>query len=377
LSNRDRQPLGYGLIGCGAFGLFCLEQYAAMSEVRLVAAADASPAAARRAEAAFELDACESAEELLRRSDVDIVHIAAPPVSHVALVTQALAAGKHVLCEKPLATNLDDARAMVGRARRAKRLLAVNLIMRYNPLCQAVDLIIKKGLLGEPLHGFFENYAKDEPLGPDHWFWDRDKSGGIFIEHGVHFFDLVEWWLGPGVVLASQESKRPGTDLVEHVNCTIAYGDGVLFNFYHGFHQTTRMDRQELRIVFERGSLALTEWVPTRLTIDAIVDDAALEMLQDIMPAAEVETVATYRGNERLCTSRHKPYAVDRRVVVSCGAGMSKQELYAHVLRALLADQVAAVRNSSHQRRVNESNGISSLETAVAADRLARETCGV
>jgi predicted dehydrogenase len=49
----------------------------------------------------------------------------------------------------------------------------------------------------------FLNEAGDEGLGPEHWFWDRDTSGGIFVEHGVHFFDLVASWLGAGHVVAA------------------------------------------------------------------------------------------------------------------------------------------------------------------------------
>ncbi|MDQ3622442.1 MAG: Gfo/Idh/MocA family oxidoreductase [Verrucomicrobiota bacterium] len=81
---------------------------------------------------------------------------------------------------------------------------------------------------------------KTSPCRPRHWFWDREKSGGIFIEHGVHFFDLFEWWLGPGKVLAAQQVQRPGSALIEHVSCTVLYRDSALVQFYHGFHQPTR-----------------------------------------------------------------------------------------------------------------------------------------
>ena len=73
-------------------------------------------------------------------------------------------------------------------------------------------------MLGEVLHGSFENYASDENLPAEHWFWDRAKSGGIFVEHGVHFFDLFAGWLGPGRVEAAQVGVRPGTAIEEHVH---------------------------------------------------------------------------------------------------------------------------------------------------------------
>ncbi len=370
MSGERERPVGYGLVGCGGFGLFCLEQYAGMHGLKRIAVADADAGRARAAAAKSGLEAC-SVDELLAREDVEIVHVAAPPFTHRELVAKALAAGKHVLCEKPLAVELDGAREMAAAARRAGRVLAVNLIMRYNPLCAALKKIVEERLLGEPLHGFLENYAKDEPLPAGHWFWDREKSGGIFIEHGVHFFDLFSWWLGEGRAVAAQETRRPGTDIVEQVACTAMYGD-VPVNFYHGFHQPARMDRQEMRLLFERGSVSLDEWVPTRARIDAIADRKTLEALRALAPGPEPEVVEEYQGEARKCSGRHKQLEVDGRYLVTLEAGMGKQELYGHVLRALLDDQLAAIADPGHRRRVDESNGVSSLAMAVAADRLAR-----
>ena len=170
-----------------------------------------------------------------------------------------------MICEKPLAMTVEQADAMIAAARKHDRLLVANLMQRYNPVYDAVKRLIQSQALGELLHGYFENYASDENLPPEHWFWDRAKSGGIFIEHGVHFFDLFAGWLGPGTVVAAQRGIRPGSSppIEEQVQCTVRYGPTVLVNFYHGFHQTGRMDRQELRLVFERGDVTLYDWVPT------------------------------------------------------------------------------------------------------------------
>ena len=128
-------------------------------------------------------------------------------------------------------------------------------------------------MLGDVLYGSFENYASDENLPADHWFWDRGKSGGIFVEHGVHFFDLFAGWFGPGRVEAAQVGVRPGTAIEEHVQATVRYGDVALVNFYHGFHQAGRMDRQQIRLVFERGDVTLSDWVPTRARVHALVNE--------------------------------------------------------------------------------------------------------
>ena len=365
--------MGYGLIGCGNFGRFCLEQYADVDAIKRVAVADVDQQAARETAARFGVAASASIEAMLDRPDVDLVHIATPPTTHKDIAMAALEAGKHVLCEKPLATNHADGRAMVEAATRTNRRLTVNLIMRYDPMCQAVKRILEDHLLGDPLHAIFENYAKDEPLPPEHWFWDRARSGGIFVEHGVHFFDLFEMWFGPGQVRAAQQSIRPRSNgIVEQVNCTVAYGPTVLANFYHGFHQTERMDRQEIRIVCERGTMLLFDWVPTRMAIDCMVDENRLERLNAILPQAKLEQLDSYGGDSRRVTSRHKTYDVDGRFRISANMGLSKTKLYGQVLRALIEDQLIAIRDPNHLCLVDEQNGLSCLEIATWADKLAR-----
>ena len=176
-------------------------------------------------------------------------------------------------------------------------------MQRYNPIYDAVKRLIESQILGDLLHGYFENYASDENLPPEHWFWDRSKSGGIFIEHGVHFFDLFAGWLGQGSVVAAQRGIRPGSSppIEEHVHCTVRYGPTILVNFYHGFHQTGRMDRQELRLVFEWGDVTLFDWVPTRVRIHAIVDEAQTRRLCDLFPGSRLDVSASYSPKDRAC----------------------------------------------------------------------------
>ena len=111
--------------------------------------------------------------------------------------------------QKPLATTVADAETLAVLAEREGRCCVANLVERYNPLADAVRDVIRSNLLGDLVHGLFVNDAADEGLGPGHWFWNRSVSGGIFVEHGVHFFDLVASWLGHGEVVAAARSVRP------------------------------------------------------------------------------------------------------------------------------------------------------------------------
>jgi hypothetical protein len=177
-------------------------------------------------------------------------------------------------------------------------------------------------------------------------------------------------------VLAAQQGARPGGLIIEHVNCTVRYRDSALVNFYHGFHQPSRADRQEWKLVFEMGSISMLEWVPTTMRIDCLTDDATLDALRRLLPAAEVHEVERYRGAARHGTSRHQPREIDGRFTLSAGSGLPKMELYGQMLRALLDDQIAAIHDPAHARRIDEDNGVNSLAMAVTAQQQADRISG-
>lgn len=360
-------PIRYGLIGCGGFGRFCLESYQGMEGLQCVAVADQDAALAQSTAARAGVECCGSPDELLRRGDIDLVHLATPPFTHAPLAKAALLAGKHVLCEKPLALDLRDATDMIQLAAENKLILAVNLIMRYNPLCRAVKDVIDSGLLGAPVHASLVNSAKDEQLPPEHWFWDREKSGGIFIEHGVHFFDLFEWWFGPGTMLSGHQVHRPESRVVDQVLAAVQYGGGVLGTFYHGFHQLSRRDEQNWRLIFELGTITLTEWVPTEMKLDASLSQADFDKLTALLPGVRAQSVGRYPAAETKARSRHRDRLVEVHAAMTLDAGFPKMELYAKMLRDLMADQLAAIEDPAHTRLVSERNGLTSLAYAVSA----------
>jgi predicted dehydrogenase len=361
-----------GVIGCGGFGLYALQQFAQVPGVKLAGMAGTHREAAYAAARRFGIPDIEDVGKMLARNDIDMVYIATPPFLHHPQAIDALRAGKHVICEKPLAMTVAQADEMVALAHKHNRLLVANLMQRYNPLSAAVSRLIEGKILGEPLHGYFENYASDENLGPGHWFWDRSKSGGIFIEHGVHFFDLFSGWFGPGKVVAAQRGLRPGSSppAEEQVQCMVRYGPSLLVNFYHGFHQAGRMDRQELRLVFERGDVTLFDWVPTRLRVQAIADEAQTRALCELFPGARLDSTMVYGPKERACEARHKSLDVYQMLELHWGEGTIKSHRYGGLLRAILTDQLAWIRDPSHPRRITEKNGRDSLAVACDADRM-------
>lgn len=364
--------LGLGVLGCGAFGRFALSFVTQLPEIELIGIGDTYPDAAKLATDQFGMPDLGSAEELVDNPDVDLVYIATPPFLHHKQAMLALEAGKHVICEKPLALTMEQADEMIAASLEQDRLLAANLVQRYNPLYDPVKTIIENRLLGHPLHAYFENYAKDEPLGPHHWFWDREESGGIFVEHGVHFFDMFQGWLGGSQVESAQRVMRPKSTIEEQVQCTVRYDEDVLVNFYHGFHQPARLDRQELRIVFERGDITLEGWIPVGARVRGIMSQKTDARLQDILPDATREVVESYEDDEKLCSGRHKNLKVDERVRFTTPDGVDKEQRYGEMIQSMFRDQIRWIADRSHERKITAENGRESLAVALEADRLAR-----
>ena len=370
--------IGLGVIGMGGFGLFAVQQFMQTGNVKLVAIAGSKREEAVTAAKRFGAAHLDTLEELLNHPDINLIYIATPPFLHYEQAMRALDAGKHVICEKPLAMNPEQGQAMLDKAAEKGLLMVTNLMQRYNPMFERVKHLIDKKLLGEVLHGYFENYAGDEGLSPEHWFWDRTKSGGIFVEHGVHFFDMFAGWLGNGRVVAAQVAKRPNSaDIEDQVNCTVEYGDaetGVkTVNFYHGFTQTGRMDRQEMRIVFERGDITLHEWVPTRLVMRAVADEETTRELMSLFPGAQLNVTANIGGKDRLLRGRHKQFEAYQQLELRYGFGDDKQHLYSELLRLMFRDQISAVHYPEKHRKITNQNGLDSLRTATEADKMARE----
>ncbi len=384
--------LRLGLVGCGAFARFSMAQYRQLPGVSVEAVADIDPAAAARAAAEFQVPAL-PAEQVLAAADVDLVYIATPPAMHHGQARAALVAGKHVLVEKPLATTLTDAQDLQDVAARHRRVCVANLVERYNPLADATKRVIESGRLGRLVHGVFLNEAADEGLRPEHWFWNRAISGGIFVEHGVHFFDLAAFWLGPGRVVSAVRGLRPtptgqrgaSAGVEEQVLCTCRHASGpdgrgpttpephggVLFHFEHGFHQASRLDRQEMRLVFERGELRLFDWVPTHGIVRGLLDTAGIEELAAILPESSVRVVERCEGEGRRIRGRFTPFEADALVEITFTTGMTKLGIYGQVVRDLAADQIAWIRDPAHVRRLTEEDSVRSVAMACDADRMA------
>jgi predicted dehydrogenase len=193
------RKLGVGVIGTGFSGK--MHARAALANgARLVGVVGTDGEKSRRV--AEQLGAEErfaDARSLIEHQGVDVVHVCTPNVFHVPLADCALAQGKHVVCEKPLAVSVKDAVALAARAAEAGVVAAVPFVYRYHAMVLEARSRIAAGQLGavQLVHG---SYLQDWLLGAEDANWRVSAEIGgpsrAFADIGAHWCDLVEWLTG-------------------------------------------------------------------------------------------------------------------------------------------------------------------------------------
>lgn len=360
--NNNTNQLSIGIIGAGGFALFAAKAFLKVDGITITYVADIDSALASNF--AKEVNAVVCSEEQLYGSAVDLIYIATPPFLHYTQSKRALQSGKHVICEKPAALKTVHAEELAKYATEHNLLYTVNLMQRYNPLYSAVNHIIREKWLGDFVHGFFENYASDEKLVPDHWFWDRNKSGGIFIEHGVHFFDMFHGWFGEGKLLHSFEISRMA-NVYDKVQAVVMYGNSPV-NFYHGFNQPKLLDRQELRLQFDRGDITLYEWVPVMIRMHGLFTKEQLENICAIFPIASVEMHNDY-GEIQKVKGKFTDIDFNAKATIVSGNIDDKMDRYEQLVMSMITDQWSWIKDRNHTRVIDETNAVESLRIAEEA----------
>ena len=366
------EALNIGIVGAGGFAGFAAKAFLSIPGINIMAITDINEEAATQMANDLNAKSYNTYESFLKEPGIDVVYIATPPFLHYQQSKMALLAGKHVICEKPAALKLSEAVELLSLASSHQLLYVVNLMQRYNSLYEVVNTIVKKKILGNFLHGFFENYASDENLNDDHWFWDETKSGGIFIEHGVHFFDIFSGWLGNGEVVNALQIQRPGINkkIIDRVHATVMYKEGVV-NFYHGFDQPKILDRQEMRLLFEHGEITLYEWVPVKMKLHGLVKDEQLKFLKEIVGEASVIYHNKPQTGNQKVNGRFTEINFDNEITLECGSIEEKQNRYQQLLKDMLTDQWNWIKDRNHKRIIDGNNAVESLQMAEQATKIA------
>ena len=193
-----QRELRFGVLGAGQISRIASHEINRHVQAKVVAVSDPHPE--RLAELATSLGGLRTYsdnEALLADPELDAVFIAAPNAFHAPLALRALASGKHVVVEKPFATNAAEAALVVEAARRAGKLLSVGMNQRFRADSQRVAQLVRAGKLGHVYHAkaFWFRRAGIPKLGT--WFGKKALAGGgALYDIGVHLLDLALFTMG-------------------------------------------------------------------------------------------------------------------------------------------------------------------------------------
>jgi predicted dehydrogenase len=216
--------LGVAVIGAGMAGRSHAAGYRTaptlygpdLPEVRLVAIADVNEAAANDTARRYGFERAEiSWKAVAEAGDIDVVSVVVANPLHREIVEALVAAGKHVLCEKPLAPSIEDAEAMVAAAASSDRQACVGFTFRRSPAIAAVRELVTSGQIGSPVQ-FLGHYLCDygvDANGPMSWRYKGGPGSGALADIGSHLVDLAEFLCGPiaavrGAVLSTVINER-------------------------------------------------------------------------------------------------------------------------------------------------------------------------
>jgi predicted dehydrogenase len=190
--------LRIGVIGTGFGALVQIPAFRANPRAEVVAVASGTPGKARKTADSLGVPHAFDDWRRMVEADLDLVSITTPPALHHPMALAALGAGRHVLCEKPMAMSTAEADDMRAHGDRALRTHVIDHELRFNPNRRRVRQLIQDGFIGTPRHVLLTvvNAGRHDPAKPWSWWFDEAQGGGLLGAVGSHQVDLLRYWLG-------------------------------------------------------------------------------------------------------------------------------------------------------------------------------------
>jgi len=263
------KKLRVGVIGLG-FGRSHIEGYQSHPDAEVVAVADMNVDLARKICAQHAIPAhYTEAGQMLAREALDVVSIAVPNRLHRPLTLEALQAGCHVLCEKPMAMNADEAREMLAAAEAAKRRIMINFKFRFTAQSSVMKREAAAGTLGSIYYGHTRWMRRRGVPKFGGWFGRKSESGGgALIDLGVHRLDLALWLMDypkPRWVMArtfdpiaTRMAREQGIafDVEDMAAACITFENGALLNLEASWASNIgERELMETRLIGDQGGM--------------------------------------------------------------------------------------------------------------------------
>lgn len=259
-----------GLIGFGVMGGVHAARYLRMPNAELVAIADMRPERLAAKEAVqgnipeenrtFNFDKIAKfadGSELIAQADVDVVDICLPTFLHARYAVQALEAGRHVICEKPMALNAAEAERMCTAAERAGRQLMIAQCIRFWPEYLFLRKHVQEETFGRLLSLDMYRIGGRPIWSWENWFLDPARSGGPILDLHLHDLDFVHYLLGKPDGIQATARISPATGTYDTIHAFFTYTDGPQVHMRGGWSNAQIPFQAGFDAWFERGVIRL------------------------------------------------------------------------------------------------------------------------
>lgn len=179
-----------GIVGVGGMGTVHISNYKYIENAMVAAICDRAPETEEKAKE-LGVPLYKDLEEMLRNEELDVIDVCTPTFLHKENVTTSLMAGKHVICEKPLALKYEDAKAMIALAKEKQVLLCVGQVLQYSKEAQVLHELVKSECYGKPLDAVFLRLAACPGWVKGGWLFDKEKSGLLPYDLHIHDLDFI------------------------------------------------------------------------------------------------------------------------------------------------------------------------------------------
>ncbi|MDP5200318.1 Gfo/Idh/MocA family protein [Flavobacterium sp. DG2-3] len=372
-----------GIIGYGGFGKFLHHWWSKLENVQVAAVADHGS----HIKEAENCRVYSDWKDLVNDPEIEIVSIVTPPGLHSEMACAAMQAGKHVLLEKPLSITERQAEEIFRVQQKTGRIITVNHMIRYNPIINAVIQLGQDGALGRLRHAVVNNYAQDESLPESHWFWNEDVSGGIMVEHGVHFFDIINAVGGQKYSQVYGVSHKRNEHQRDRVAAMVLYDEGLIANYYHAFSGPGFFEQTTINLVYDLARITIEGWMPMKGNLKALVNAQSREELsrlprwsetqaQEFAKAGDVSRPEGWGASESGVAAEKEStlisgilYDADHIVSGSFEIPQTKGEVYGSCVQQILSDVIAKIENPDHTLKITLEDAFEALKTALLASK--------
>lgn len=262
------ETIKVGLIGIGGMGRTHFQCYGANPRAEIVAICDVNEdkLAGDWSSISLNLDTSKTPRvdlsgivtysdyhQLIADESVQLVDICLPTPFHAEASIAALRGGKHVMCEKPMAMDVEQCAQMAQAASEADRQLMIGHCLRFWPQYVRAHEIIQSGEYGRVLYARFAR-SSGLPLGSwNHWLETANQSGGVVFDAHIHDVDVALWWFGRPSQIAADGITRDGLPL--SIDSTWRYDDGKVLALHGSWDPNGGPFNHAFKIVMERATI--------------------------------------------------------------------------------------------------------------------------